>query len=95
MFEANVLCKEHSRRFDAGQFTNVGCKTNMLKQIIIVGYLGRTAIDDDRSGGRVDGMEWCGLGWGRGWGWGWGLGRGRGEGEGEGSDQRSISIVAT
>ena len=23
---------------------------------------GVTALDDDRSGGRVDGMEWCGLG---------------------------------
>ena len=46
------------------------------------------SLDDDRSGGRVDGMEWCGLGWRRGW--GWGLGRGRGEGEGEGSGNRSI-----
>ena len=55
-------------------------KTNMLKHCIIVGYLGRTALDDDRSGGLVDGMEWCGLGWGRGWGWGFGRGRGMGRG---------------
>ena len=85
---ANALCKRHYRRFDEGQSTEVGCKTNMPKQCIIVGYLGRTALDDDRSGGRVGGIEWCGLGWGRGW--GWGLGRGRGEGGGEGSDHRSI-----
>ena len=78
VYKAKVFRKQDYRRFDEGQFTKVGCKTNMSKQCIIVGYLGRTALDDDRSGGRVDGMEWCGLGWGRGW--GWGVGRGRGEG---------------
>ena len=41
------------------------------------------SLDDDRSGGRVDGMEWCGEGYG--WGWGWGLGGARGEGEGKGT----------
>ena len=78
--KAKVFRKQNYCRIDEGQFAKVGCKTNMLKQCIIVGYVGRTALDDDRSGGRVDGMEWCGLGLGRGWGWGWGLGRGRGEG---------------
>ena len=54
----------------------------MLKQFIIVGYLGRTALNDDRSGGRVDGIEWCRLGWvGVGVGV-WGGARGRGWGEG-------------
>ena len=90
VYKAKSIRKQNYRRFDEGQVTKVGCKTNMSKQCIIVWYLGRTALDDDRSGGRVNGMEWCGLGWGRGWGWGWGLGRGRGEGEGEGSGNRSI-----
>ena len=76
--KAKVFRKQSYRRFDEGQFTEFGCKANMPKQCMIVCYLGRTVLDDDRSGGRVDGMEWCGLGWGRGW--GWGLGRGRGGG---------------
>ena len=38
------------------------------------------SLDDDRSGGRGDGMEWCGLGSGS----GLGLGLGFGEGEGRG-----------
>ena len=88
VYKANVFRKQNYLRFYEGQFTKVGCNTNVSKQFIIVGYLGRTALDDDRSGGRVDGMEWCGPGWGRGL--GWGLGRGRGEGEGEGSGNRSI-----
>ena len=67
------------RRFDEGQFTEVGCKTNMLTQCIIVVCSGRTALDDDRSGGRVDGMEWCGLGWGRVGVGGWGGARGKGK----------------
>ena len=77
---AKVFRKQNYRRFDEGQFTKVGCKTNMLKQCIIVGHLGRTALDDDRSGGRVDGMEWCGEG--EGWGWGGGLGGGGARGRG-------------
>ena len=44
-------------------------------------YLGRTALDDDRSVGRVDGMEWCGLGSGLGLGFGEGEGRGGRGGE--------------
>ena len=60
----------------------VGCKTNMLKQCIIVGYLGGSlSLDDDRSVGRVDGMEWFGE---VGLGMGMGIGRGRGEGKGRG-----------
>ena len=60
--EATAFRKKHYRRFAEGQFTKVGCKTNMSKHFIIVGYLERIALDDDRSGGRVDGMEWCGEG---------------------------------
>ena len=62
VYKAKVFRKQNYRRFDDGHFTKVGCETNMLKQCSIVGYLGRTALDDDRSGGRVDGMEWCGEG---------------------------------
>ena len=80
VYKAKVFRKHNDRRFGEGQFTKVGCKTNMSKQCIIVGYLGRTALDYDRSGGRVDGMEWCGLGWDRGWGWGLGRGGARGRG---------------
>ena len=80
VYKAKVVRKQNYRRFDEGQFTKVGCKTNTSKQCIIVGYLIRTALDDDRSGGRVDGMEWCGLGWGRGWGGVWGGEGARGEG---------------
>ena len=72
--------KKDYRRFDEGQFTKVGCKTNMLKQCIIVCYLGRTALDDDRSVGRVDGMEWCGLGSGSGLGLRFGFGEWEGRG---------------
>ena len=58
-----VFRKQNYRRFDEGQFTMVGCKTNMLKQFIFVGDLGGSpSLDDDRTGGRVDGMEWCGEG---------------------------------
>ena len=64
------------RRFDEGQFTKVGCNTNMSKQYMIVGYLGSIALDDDRLGGRLAGIEWCGEGKGSGWGWGWGWGLG-------------------
>ena len=60
------------------------CRTRVLS----FDCFGRTVLDDDRSGGRVCGMEWSGLGWGRGW--GWGLGSGRGEGEGEGNGNRPI-----
>ena len=81
VYKANVFRKQNHRRFDEGQSTKVGRKTNMLNQCIIVGYLGRTTLDDDRSGGRVDGMEWFGEGYG--WGWGW-------RGEGEVSGNRSI-----
>ena len=56
--QTKVFRKQNHRRFDEGQFTNVGCKTNMSKQCIIVGCLGRTVLDDDRSGGC---MEWCGV----------------------------------
>ena len=56
------FAKRHYRRFDEGQSTKVCCNRNMLKQIIVGGYLERTALAIDRSGGRVDGMEWCGLG---------------------------------
>ena len=59
---ATVFCKEHYRRFDVSQFTNVCCKVKLLKQCITIMYMGRIALDDDRSGGRVDGMEWCGEG---------------------------------
>ena len=51
--KANAFRKRHYRRLNAGQFTEVGCKTNMSEQCIIVGYLGRIALDDDRSGGPV------------------------------------------
>ena len=91
VYKAKVLRKQNYRRSDEGQFTKVGCKTNMLRQSIIVGYLGRTALDDDRSGGRVDGMEWCGLGWGRGLGLGFGEGGGGEGGRGGGVVARSIS----
>ena len=40
VYKATVFRKQNYRRFDEGQFTMVGCKTNMLKQCIIVGYLG-------------------------------------------------------
>ena len=60
VYKTNVSRKQNYRRFDEGQFTKVGCKTKMSKPCIIVGYLGRTALDDDRAGGRVDGMGWCG-----------------------------------
>ena len=83
VYKAKVFRKQNYRRFDEGQFTKVGCKTNMSTQCIIVGYLGRTALDDDRSGGRVDGMEWCGLGSGSGLGLGFGEGEGRGGRGGE------------
>ena len=83
VYKAKVFRKQDYRRFDEGQFTKVGCKTNMSKQCIIVGYLGRTALDDDRSGRRVDGMEWCGLGSGSGLGFGFGEGEGEGEWGGE------------
>ena len=59
----------------------------MPTQCITVGFLGRTVLGDDRSGGRVDGMEWCGLGW---VGVGVGVWGGEAEGEGEGSYHRSI-----
>ena len=62
LYNANVFRKQNNRRFDEGHFTKVGCNTNMFKLCIIVGYLGRTVLYDDRSGGRVDGMEWCGEG---------------------------------
>ena len=86
--KAKVFRKHNYRRFDEGQFAKVDWETNMSKQCIIVCCLGRIALDDNRSAGRVDGMEWCALGWGRGW--GWGLGRRICEGEGEGSGNRSI-----
>ena len=95
VYKTKVFRKQNYRRFDEGQFAKVGCKTNMSTQCIIVGYLGRTALDDDRSGGRVDGMEWCGLGWGRGWGLGLGRGRGRGEGKGRGVVTIPFQIAAT
>ena len=60
--QSKVFRKQNYRRFDEGQFTKVGCKTKMSKQCIIVKYVGTTALDDDRSGGRVDGMGWCGEG---------------------------------
>ena len=78
--KTKVFRKQNYRRFDEGQFTKVGCKTNMSKQCIIVGYLGRTALDDDRSGGW---MEWSGAVYG-GVGVGVGVGVGSGEGEGRG-----------
>ena len=66
VYKAKVFRKQNYRRFDEGQCTKVGCKTNMLKQCIIVEYLGRgggdRSHDDDRSFGRMDGMEWCGEG---------------------------------
>ena len=54
VYKANVVRKQNYRRFDEGQFTKVGCNTNMSIQCIIVGYLGRTAVDDDRSGGWME-----------------------------------------
>ena len=35
--KAKVFRKQNYRRFEEGQFTKVGCKTNMLKQCIIAG----------------------------------------------------------
>ena len=84
--KGNVFRKQNYRLFDEGQFTKVGCKTNMSKQCIIVRYLGRTALDDDRSGGGWNGVVRFRVGSGL----GLGFGRGRGEGEGEGSGNRSI-----
>ena len=69
-------------------FTEVGCKTNMSKQCIIVRYLGRTAFDDDRAAGGWNGVVRFRVG--SGLGLGLGFGEGRGEGEGEGSGNRSI-----
>ena len=40
VYKAKVFRKQNFNRFGEGQFTMVGCKTNMLKQCIIVGYLG-------------------------------------------------------
>ena len=95
VYKSKLIRKQDYRRFDEDQFTEVSCKTNMSKQCIIVGYWGRNALDDDRSGGRVYGMEWCGLGWvGVRVGVGvWGGGGARGEGEG--SDHRSIFDCST
>ena len=63
VFKAKVFRKQNYRRFDEGQFTKVGCKTNMLKRCIIVGYLGRAVLSMiDLSGGWMDGMEWFGEG---------------------------------
>ena len=39
VLEVNVFCKQHYRRLDVGQFTNVGCKADMLEKFIIVSYL--------------------------------------------------------
>ena len=52
-----------------------------------LGILEDRSLDDDRSGGRVDGMEWFGEG--EGWA-GDGEWEGEGRGEGEGSGNRSI-----
>ena len=60
--EANAFRKNLYRRFDEGQFTNVGCKTNMLEHWVIVGLVKNRSLDDDRSGGRLDGMDWFGEG---------------------------------
>ena len=84
--KANVFRKQNYRRLDEGQSTMVGCNTKMSKQCIVVGYLGRIALDDNRSGGW---MEWSGAVKGRA-GDGDGDWEGRGEGEGEGSGNRSI-----
>ena len=40
VYKAKVFRKQTYRRFDEGQFTKVGCKTNKLKECIIVGCLG-------------------------------------------------------
>ena len=40
VYKATVFRKQNYRRFDEGHFTKVGCNINMLKQCIIVGYLG-------------------------------------------------------
>ena len=81
VYKAKSVRKQNYRRFDEGQFTKVGCKTNMLKQCIIIGYLGRIALSMmiGRAGGW---MEWSGAVKGRAgvgigvWGWegrgGWG-----------------------
>ena len=44
VYKATVFRKQNYRRFDEGQFTMVGRKTNMLKQCIIVGYFGNRSI---------------------------------------------------
>ena len=88
VYKAKVFREQKYRRFDEGQFTKVGCKTNMLKQCIIVGDLGRTALDDDRSGGRAGG--WNGVVRFR---VGSGLGFGFGEGEERGGKGRGVVTV--
>ena len=71
--------------------TEVGRKTNTSKQCIIVGYLGRIALDDDRSGGW---MEWSGLVKGRAGDGDW-IGSGRGDGKGRGVVTVPFYIAAT
>ena len=59
VYKAKVFPKQNYRRFDEGQFTKVGCKTNMPKQCIIGKYLGRTALSMiGRAGGW---LEWSGA----------------------------------
>ena len=40
VYNTKVFHQQNYRRIDEGQFTKVGCKTNMFKQCIIVGHLG-------------------------------------------------------
>ena len=59
VYKAKVFRKQNYRRFEEGQFTKVGCKTNMSKQCIIVGYLGEPlSMMIGRAGGC---MEWSGA----------------------------------
>ena len=68
--EANAFRKKHYRRIDEGQFTKVCCKTNILKQCIIVFCEESLSMMIGRAAGW---MEWSGLVKGRA-----GGGKGRG-----------------
>ena len=60
VYKVKVFRKQNCRRFEEGQSNMVGCKTNMLKQCIIVWVFGRIALSMmiGRAGGW---MEWSGA----------------------------------
>ena len=84
VFDPKVFCEKHYRRSDVGQSANVCCKVKLLKQCIIVGYLGRIALSMiDRAGGW---MEWTGLVKGR-------AGAGDGDWGGEGGGEGGVTTA--